>query len=330
MAEGKLQTAEQWSRFWQAGSLTTFVGRFEHNYDGDVLAFWQSALSALPDDAQIVDLATGNGALALLAAEIGEREGKAFAVTGVDYADIDPAASMAEDARRDIMAGIQFVGNTRIEQTGLDAGTFDAAISQFGFEYGDPVAAIIEVARILKPEKSRFAAILHHTSSDILKQATDGLKQVAACEACGLHEPVRALLTRLDIVKSEGRNPATDVEAERLRKQLNSLTEQMHAQQEGFDDPSMFPYYLKNTMAVFNPRLTGEMTLAQKLEHLAAVDLFTADYRQRMEDLSAAARSPADIEQMEAAFASHGFRIERSDAFHYESTRFGHALIAAR
>ncbi len=330
MSDGpKQQTADQWSRFWESGSLTTFIGRFADNYDGDVMGFWFLEFRKLPDGAHVVDLATGNGALAMLATQYSRNNDKGFRITGIDYADIDPLAYAKEDQRED-MATIEFVGNTRIEQTTLPDGSVDCAVSQFGFEYADPAAAIAEVSRILKPEGSRFAAIMHHQDSDIMKQATDGLAQVAACEQSNLHAHIEPMLRRLHELKAQGANPAADPEAERLRGALNELTEQLHNAQNRFLDPSMFPYYLKHSMAVFNPNIVGDITLDQKLDLLRQVDAFTADYKQRMQDLAAAARSPEDFEHLETALASHGFTVEKSEPFHFETTWFGHVLVASR
>lgn len=328
-SEGKLQTAEQWSRFWESGSLTTFIGRFEDNYDGDVQAFWFLELRKLPDGARIVDLATGNGALALLATQYGKSNDKDFQVSAVDYADIDPLA-FAKESQQEDMAAIEFIGNTRIEDTGLEAGSFDCAISQFGFEYGDPEASVREVSRLLAPSGARFAAIMHHTDSDIMKQARDGLEQVAACETSNLHAAIEPMLRRLDELNRAGKNPAEDGQAEAHRAELNRKTEEMHQMQNRFLDPSMYPYYLKHSMAVFNPNIVGGKTLEEKLEHLKQVDLFTADYKQRMQDLTAAAQSAAEFERLEAALKGEGFAIERSEPFHFETTHFGYVIVASR
>ncbi|WP_456373313.1 hypothetical protein, partial [Thiolapillus sp.] len=61
--------ARQWGDWWNKHSLTSFHGHFQNNYDGSLKQFWEERFANLPDNAAIVDLATGNGALALLAAE---------------------------------------------------------------------------------------------------------------------------------------------------------------------------------------------------------------------------------------------------------------------
>ena len=67
---------DEWSRFWERGTVTTFEGHFGDNYDAEIRDFWWTEFARLADGAVIVDLATGNGALALLAARHGrEHEG---------------------------------------------------------------------------------------------------------------------------------------------------------------------------------------------------------------------------------------------------------------
>ena len=67
MKNGRLSSG-QWTRFWEKGTPTTFFGSFDKNYDGKIADFWSSQFDKLPEHAQILDLATGNGALAFLAA----------------------------------------------------------------------------------------------------------------------------------------------------------------------------------------------------------------------------------------------------------------------
>ncbi len=328
-ASRKLQTAEQWTRFWESGSITTFVGRFEDNYDGELREFWHAEFGELPHDARIVDLGTGNGALVRLAAEYSVISNRQFLVTGVDYADIDPSR-WAKKSGLENASGVRFLGGTHIEHTGLDSGTFDSAVSQFGFEYADPDRAVRELDRVLKPQGARVAFIMHYDSSDILAQARDGLAQVAACESSQLHKHIKPLLRRLRTLKKNRKDPARDKEAERLRAVLNDVTGAMHERQNTFEDPSVYPAFLRNSMAVFNPRQVGGRSFRDKLTHLKDVDLFVVDYKQRMEDLTGAALSEDALESLKGGLQSHGFAVEQFEPFRFGETKFGYVVRAVR
>ena len=75
--------------------------------------------------------------------------GKAFAITAVDQADIDPLAYVTRN--RDEMAAIRFVGRTDVEALPFPDGSFDVAISQYGLEYSDLSRSVREMARVLAP-----------------------------------------------------------------------------------------------------------------------------------------------------------------------------------
>ena len=57
----------QWSDYWAAGNLTSLPSDFAHNYDGEIKAFWFKIFDDLPDKSAILDVCTGNGAVAYLA-----------------------------------------------------------------------------------------------------------------------------------------------------------------------------------------------------------------------------------------------------------------------
>ncbi|MCE2462275.1 MAG: class I SAM-dependent methyltransferase [Pseudomonadales bacterium] len=164
-------STDQWSRYWEKGTITTFHGRFGENYDGPVRDFWHGLFATLPGDARIVDLATGNGAVALLAAQYSHRQGRAFDIVGVDTAEIDPARLFAGKAYARHLRRIRFLARTPVGATTLPDSSQDLATSQFGIEYAETAATVAEVGRILKPQNATFAAMIHHADSAIVRQA---------------------------------------------------------------------------------------------------------------------------------------------------------------
>jgi SAM-dependent methyltransferase len=90
----------------------------------------------------VVDLACGSGNAALIAARSGAR------VTGVD---ITPELlQIGEDKAR--AAGLTVAWHTAdAADTGLSAGSFDAAVSNMGIIFVEPHSQVVELARLLKP-----------------------------------------------------------------------------------------------------------------------------------------------------------------------------------
>jgi ubiquinone/menaquinone biosynthesis C-methylase UbiE len=321
-------TSQQWSLYWQKGTITTFLGRFENNYDGDLKEFWHQFFTSLPEGAQIIDLGTGNGALALLASQFDLDAKKAFDITALDYADIDPNSTVLSKQPTEILDKISFLSRTPMEETQCVESSFDAVVSQFGFEYGDPKRSVAELTRILK-KSGKVCLMMHCRDSVLDEQASDGAAQVAVCLDSGLHPPLKALLTRLAHLQTRNLDPAKDREAENLRGKINTLTEGLHQSMEQFEAPSQITFFLQNSMAPFSPRFASE-PLERKHEMLDQIADETQGYKQRMDDLRSAVKAPSEIDDLEKLLAQEGFRITRSEPFKLESKLFCHALEAIR
>ena len=322
--------AEQWSEYWRKGTITTFHGRFGQNYDGKVRDYWHGILDRLPPSAKIVDLATGNGAVALIAAQHGRRHAKQFEITAVDYAEINPTTRFSKAPFAEDLRGIRFLSNTSIEATGLPDHACDLAMSQFGIEYADADAAVAEIARLLKPGNAVFAAMLHHADSAIVRQAREGVEQILACEKSGLHAAIRDLLGRLDKLAARGKDAADDERAKALRTAINRTLASLNQWGRRYGDPGQIAYYIENSMATFNPRVSGGMSLADRLAMLRQVAAETEAYKQRMRDLNSAALDDAAIVHLVGQIQGAGFKIDDDRPFVFEGAHFCHVLSATR
>lgn len=117
------------------------------NYDEAVAAGWHAFFASLPQGARLLDLCTGNGAIALIALEAGRRLGTELRITGVDRAAIDPprfALKASEDLKL-----VDFRGGVRAEQLPFADSSFDVVVSQYGFEYTNTRRSAAELARVL-------------------------------------------------------------------------------------------------------------------------------------------------------------------------------------
>jgi len=323
-------SAEQWSDFWQAGSITTFFQRFSQNYDSAILDFWKDVFEDQADEVNIVDLATGNGAVAILAVQFSDAFSKSFKVTGVDYAATDPKSMLKDQNIDSILESINFVTDTRIEDTGLLDGSFDLAMSQFGFEYADMQGAVSELGRILKPEGSVFAAMIHVQGSAIVNQAKEGVRQARLCSKSGLIEPISDLLKRLDHVERNSIDPLKDSKCSLYRDKVNDITGQLHSAQSQFKEPGQIAWYLTNTMSLFNQKKVSDLDLEAKLRLLNEVEPEAELYQLRMRDLMSAALSPEDLVLLEKLLGKKGFNIRSSEEFDFEGVKFCHAIVVTR
>ena len=135
-----------WDSFWRYDRLSSFhAAPGAPNYGPPVADGWRALFDELPNGARLLDLATGNGAIAVMAVEAGKR----FAVTGADLAAVEPTAFVTRN--REELAQITFLANPPAEALPLADASMDAIVSQYGVEYSDLSRSLPEAARVLAP-----------------------------------------------------------------------------------------------------------------------------------------------------------------------------------
>jgi len=148
---GRVSDSGIWNQYWHYDRIAScFDGAGAHNYDDCVAAGWRAFFHALPEGTRIIDLCTGNGAAALIAAEVGRTEGKGFEIVAVDQADIDPPAYVTR--HQEDFAAIRFLPATGVEALPFPDSSFGAAVSQYGIEYSDLSRSLPEAIRVLAPD----------------------------------------------------------------------------------------------------------------------------------------------------------------------------------
>ena len=158
-------SAAPWTRYWQSGFQDTC---FFADRAFAVDQLWQDLFSELDSSARIVDLATGNGAVALKAATFARDHNRAFAISGVDYATIAPAGLTSTDA--ELVASVEFVGDTDIANLPFHSSSVDCLTSQYGFEYARGDLALAEAVRVLVTDGR--ALFLMHAEGGAVHEAS--------------------------------------------------------------------------------------------------------------------------------------------------------------
>lgn len=162
-----------WSDYWRSGrtevmTVQTPAGPVAF----DTGPIWTGWFGQFETGAALLDLATGNGQVAGHASGAAAATGKTFAITGVDYAELEVASPrLPPDCR--------LIGGVALEALPFPAAAFDGASSQFGIEYADTRAALQELARVLRPG-GRALMLIHHVDSVITRQTAH---QIAAYDA---------------------------------------------------------------------------------------------------------------------------------------------------
>ncbi len=114
---------------------------------------WVEFCERLPEGAHVLDIATGSGkVIEMLRGVRADVTG-----TGIDIADPLPPSS----------DGMKLIGGVSMDAMPFENATFDAVVSQFGFEYGDPEAVAAEVLRVIKRD-GPIGLMVHRGDGPIL------------------------------------------------------------------------------------------------------------------------------------------------------------------
>lgn len=179
MSDGGRRQA--WADFWtegHSGEVGCLAGA-ESELGSIQSALWRDFAVSLPRGARVLDLGTGNG---VVLAQMAQAR-KDLRLTGVDSATSLPRPS----GKLRLMAGVA------MEDLPFADDSFEAVVSQFGYEYGDTAQSAREVARVIAPEGS-FLFLGHRLDGPIVAHNRARAEALLwAIQGSGLFDRARAL-----------------------------------------------------------------------------------------------------------------------------------------
>lgn len=312
---------EQWETYYRGGTIATCPTGADGGYDLEVREAWVEFFATLPSGARILDVGTGNGIVAMIAAETALAQGRSWEIHGTDLARIDPKAHVPDGARR--MAGITFHAQVPTERLPFEDESFDAVCGHYALEYTDIPAALGEIRRVLKPGgNTQF--VLHHADSMLLRSARLTLRESdVVLNKSNVFRKLHRLLTMDRIMPGE-----TDVASDELRAAIRLLKQEQEQSR------------LTGTGHVFDVVLDAVQKLMIARNELGPVGVGREvdraeqemrDSVQRLDDLIGHARSQQDMEAIEGDAANAGFSlIEHLPQYHAGSNLVGWQLLMHR
>lgn len=265
-----------WSDYWQSGRVEVMTVDTPTGPSAfDAGPIWARYFADFPTGARLLDLATGSGQVARNAHAAATREGKAFDITGVDYADVIP------------VEGCTLLGGVALEKLPFPTAYFDGASSQFGIEYADTRAALAELSRVLKPG-GRVLMLLHHADSQITRQAA---AQVSAYDAvmgggAAIRQARRAFTAHLKAAPPAVLEPAEEAFRDTVRRMAARLQPDT-----AFNPARQLVGYLDD--------LAGRMAAYEPVSALKRLDIFeqsNAAWRHRQQAQTQAALDATGLE----------------------------------
>ena len=278
-----------WDLFWSYDRLSSFgTGLGAGNYGEPIAAGWREFFASLPAGSRVLDLCTGNGAIAVMAVESGNK----LKVTGADLAAVRPAAFVSRS--KTALGKVRFLAGTPAEHLPIEDAYFGAVVSQYGIEYSDMALSLPEAVRVLAPGgRLRFAV---HAAEGTVAALTRGAIADADFLLDEIDLPGRATAcfqAILDVERGRASGPLAQTAAQAryaaFRDGLKALAERIAAAA----DVAMLESVHRSMTELFQKRQAhDEAALNGKVAALRAeIDA----HRERERALLAAARSDEEM-----------------------------------
>jgi len=295
------QLSDSWDTYWQgsgdAGAFTN--GGVSHPA---IRIFWEEFFSTAKqknDNAKIIDIATGNGAVVECA--LGFFDDKQNQITALDVsaAAIDNIHSRFPTIKGIVSDACSIPRKTR---------SFDIFTSQFGVEYAG-YAAILEAARLVT-DGGVLALLLHSDPGSIHQeclQSLDAIERMQACQFVPL--AIEMFDAGFRAVRGAERS-AYEKAAKKLAPAIGELE-------------AIMKQYGQHVAGDTIARLYNDVgQIHQRIQHYEPDDVINwlkkmegelIAYAGRMSSMSQSSINSSSFKQIKAAIEEQGFSIERAE-----------------
>lgn len=302
-----------WDRYWQADRVAACLTEAPTgNYQPAIRDAWERFFKDIGDGARMLDIGTGNGAVAIIAFETAARGGRHFEIHGVDRADINPAGHVHLASAA--LADIRFHGRTAAESLPFPDAHFDVITGQYALEYSHMERSLPELGRVAGPG-ARLRFILHARDARPVIAASATLDDIRyVLVSLGLLDKARALLHAVFAFEYAGHYDA-DLEA-RARQARDTYLAAARAANERYAhslDKPLFEDILVNVSYAWDHR--REYTLDYLLKGMDAVETEVRAHQARLENMCAVALTEAQSKNLGERFHASGFEDVSLTAF---------------
>lgn len=302
-AAGEVTAADvihAWSLYWQQDRLHACVPVSDVASAAELAAAWRAFFAALAPGCRVLDLGTGNGAVALEAVTASSAMPAPLEIHGVDLADIAPARCAQSAAQA--LASVHFHPRTAMESLPFADAGFAAVSGQYALEYSRTAESVPEILRVLQPGGC-FRFLLHAGDSVLERRSRLQRQQARAILDSPLFVQLRATLEAIVVAESRG-SPAS-LEAAKLA--IAGLGATLTALERRFaiDDDHSLPDELLAAVRQL-PALRQRVDLAGLLAMADDILARLAARAARLAAMEAAALDLAGTEDLARLFADHG------------------------
>lgn len=290
-----MQTSQHWDDFWlNTTSLSSFAeGEAAAGYQGELLAFWHNQFITLAGSASLLDIGTGNGAIAVAARQFSNQNSLTYSVHATDAANIDPINTFSQQLELlKVLKEINFYPNCPAECLPFASNSFDFVSSQFALEYADSELAIPELFRVLKPG-GKLVAVMHDKDTQLTHDCVAGIEVLELFLTRTSFFPIareliQGLIKRQFVVDPKNLTE----EVQQLNQQLVSLVKDIEMQITANQQQWFTDFMSKLAKLIMTPK-DGSLAVLDKLQYDYSASL------QRLKDQTVAALDRNKINKLQ-------------------------------
>lgn len=170
-----------WDQYWRDGRLASCGGEGGATYQPVIAEGWRQFFATVPDAARILDVCSGNGAVARLVAEVASTRNIRVIIEAVDAADLHPTGTSPGSDM------IRYSPRTPAEHLPFPDASFDVIVGQYAIEYTDLERTLAELHRVGR-HRAKLRFVTHAAGSIVVQEAkrqladTDRLMQTSVFE----------------------------------------------------------------------------------------------------------------------------------------------------
>lgn len=178
-----------WDQYWRDGRLASCGGEGGATYQPVIADGWRHFFGSMSDAARILDVCSGNGAVARLAAEVASSHNIRVTINAVDAADLHPGGTGPGDDM------IRYSSRTLAEHLPFPDASFDTIVGQYAIEYTEIERTMAELKRVSRPI-ARIRFVTHAAGSIVVRSARAQLADVERLMQTGIFEAAVAFVRK--------------------------------------------------------------------------------------------------------------------------------------
>lgn len=181
-----------WDQYWRDGRLASCGGEGGATYQPVIAEGWQRFFGTVSDAARILDVCSGNGAVARLAAEVASVRNIRVTIDAVDVADLHPTgASPGSDM-------IRYSPRTPAEHLPFPEDSFDVIVGQYAIEYTELDRTLAELHRVGR-QGAKLRFVTHAAGSIVVQEAKRQLADTERLMQIGVFETAETLARAIGV-----------------------------------------------------------------------------------------------------------------------------------